>query len=254
MIFLSNWVLLVFGSFVSLFYFFFLECVVVLFWKLTCQLKQMCIHLRSPFPSLSTGISWEESWVLCWRWAIPIWVLAITHRTDQHFLLGSGVLRVAGGGLEFRVLSSLIWCSSLSHYPPRQNCTPRGILPTQHITGKLLWTLKVEASWILKHSKERLILALTDKSTWKGSMGRDLPVLQLREFPPELGRRVKAHFSWVLSLCQAGAPLLFHSHFPAFIIVEIGSSVIMHNMSNEGTEFFQARSADSGCGPRVESV
>ena len=58
----------------------------------------------------------------------------------------------------------------------------------------------------------------------------------------------------VLSLCRAGAPLLFPSHFPAFTGVEIGSSVIMHNMSNEGTEFFQARSADSGCGPRVEYV
>lgn len=43
--------------------------VVVLFWKLTCQLKQVCIHLRSPFPSFSTGISREESWALCWRWA-----------------------------------------------------------------------------------------------------------------------------------------------------------------------------------------
>ena len=138
--------------------------------------------------------------------------------------------------------------------------------PTQHITGKLLWTLKVEASWNLKHRKERLILALTDKSTLTGSMGRDLgdnpspcyswgnSAPESTRYLPELGRRVKTHFSWVLSLCQAAAPLTFHSHFPAFIIVEIGSAVIMHNVSNEGTEFFQARSADSGCGPRVESV
>ena len=86
-------------------------------------------------------------------------------------------------------------------------------------------------------------------------------MLQLRNSAPEstqylleLGRQVKTHFSRVLSLCRAGAPLLFPSHFPAFTGVEIGSSVIMPNMSNEGTEFFQAHSADSGCGPRVEYV
>lgn len=192
MIFLSNWVLLVFGSLVSLFYFFFffLACMMVLFWKLTCQLKQVCIHLRSPFPSFSAGISWEESWALCWRWAVPVWVLAITQNADQRFLLGSGFLMSREEGWSSKAFPA--WeCAALCptvhrgrivplrHLAPcstsQANCSGRwkwravGFLSTgsKGETDFCLWPIK--APW---------------KGLWEGTLGITTPNVTAEKFSP----------------------------------------------------------------------